>query len=116
MKHTSNIKPGDLVRIYDYTHKRRESMRAIAADADGPVGRQYRMRAASHKVGLVVSEYPDDTVWPSDYKKYSPDEADGREWNIILVGWEGGIDRGSNNQIIVHDNRLERMVKEQCQE
>jgi len=56
MKHLSNIKPGDLVRIYDYTHKRRESMRVLDSDPN----RRNRLhphldydRIDGHKVGLI---------------------------------------------------------------
>ena len=95
----SDIKPGDMVRIYDYTHKRRKQF-----NYDTPLD--------GHKFGLVVSEYPDDDVWPSDLHKYgNPNEPYEREWNIILIGQESSIG-GSNNKIVVHENRLERMVKE----
>ena len=95
MKHLSDIKPGDLVRIYDYTHKRREAM---------------PLTTKGHKVGLIVREYPDDTVWPSDYEQFGDSDPDyDREWYVLPIGEEA---RGSTNQIIVHENRLERMVKE----
>ena len=94
MKHLSDIKPGDLVRIYDYTHKRREAM---------------PLTTKGHKVGLIVKEYPDDSYYPDDYEEYGGREPDyDREWYVLPIGEV----RGSTAEIIVHENRLERMVKE----
>ena len=94
MKHLSDIKPGDLVRIYDYTHKRREAM---------------PLTTKGHKVGLIVKEYPDDSYYPDDYEQYGGREPDyDREWYVLPIGEV----RGSTDQIVVHENRLERMVKE----
>ena len=94
MKHLSDIKPGDLVRIYDYTHKRREAM---------------PLTTKGHKVGLIVKEYPDDSYYPDDYEQYGGREPDyDREWYVLPIGEV----RGSTAEIIVHENRLERMVKE----
>ena len=106
MKHLSNIKPGDLVRIYDYTHKRRESMRAM----DKRQETWWATNIDGHKVGLIVREYPDDSYYPDDYEEYGGREPDyDREWYVIPIGEEA---RGSTSQIIVHENRLERMVKQ----
>ena len=101
----SDIKPGDIVRVYDYTRKRRVQFAASPLVGPSAV-------LDGHKFGLVVSEYPDDDVWPSDLHKYgNPNEPYEREWNIILIGQESSIG-GSNNKIVVHENRLERMVEE----
>ena len=105
MKHLSDIKPGDLVRIYDYTHKRRESMRAM----DKRQETWWATNIDGHKVGLIVKEYPDDSYYPDDYEQYGGREPDyDREWYVLPIGEV----RGSTDQIIVHENRLERMVKE----
>ena len=94
MKHLSDIKPGDLVRIYDYTHKRREAM---------------PLTTKGYKVGLIVREYPDDSYFPDDYEDYGGREPDyDREWYVLPIGEV----RGSTAEIIVHENRLERMVKQ----
>ena len=113
MKHLSNIKPGDLVRIYDYTHKRRKAMRVLDSDPNRRGHLHPHLdydRIDSHKVGLIVKEYPEDSYYPDDYEEYGGREPDhDREWYVIPIGEEA---RGSTSQIIVHENRLERMVKQ----
>lgn len=112
MKHLSNIKPGDLVRIYDYTHKRREAMRAIAgerAEDRGVYERVTHSRMDGHKFGLILREYPEDSYFPDDYEQYGGSDPDyDREWYVLPIGEV----RGSTAEIVVHENRLERMVKE----
>jgi len=108
MKHLSNIKPGDLVRVYNYTHKRREAMRIIGSDPN----RQHLMhphldydRIDGHKFGLIVREYPEDSYFPDDYEQFGgPNPDHDREWYVLL---SGGCQAG--DQIVVHENRLEKV-------
>ena len=91
MKHLSDIKPGDLVRVYDYTHKRRKAMPSTYTDG--------------HKFGLIVREYPDDSYFPDDYEQFGGPSPDyDREWYVLL---SGGCQAG--DQIVVHENRLEKV-------
>lgn len=89
MKHLSDFKPGDLVRIYDYTHQRRAAMPSAYSEG--------------HKVGLIVREYPEDSYFPPDYEQFGGQLPDyDREWYVLL---SGGCRAG--DQIVVHENRLE---------
>jgi|TARA_R100001163_G_C4940338_1_gene112465 hypothetical protein len=100
------MKPGDLVRVYNYTHKRREAMRIIGSDPN----RQHLMhphldydRIDGHKLGLIMREYP---LQPEDVSLtggYHPDGPE-REWCVLL---SGGCQAG--DEIIVNENRLEKV-------
>jgi hypothetical protein len=94
----SNIKPGDLVRVYNYTNKRREAMPSTYSVE----------KYNGHKFGLIVREYPDDSYFPPDYELFggsSPDPVcHDREWYVLL---SGGCQAGE--QIIVNENRLEKV-------
>ena len=110
------MKPGDLVRVYNYTHKRREHLRTLKReDAERVVNRDINRqgvvrrrfprldwdwdRIDSHKVGLIMREYPlqpEDVSLTGGYPE--------RQWYVML---SGGCQAGE--QIIVDENRLEKV-------
>lgn len=110
------MKPGDLVRVYDYTHKRRDHLRTLKReDAERVLNRDFirqgvvrrRLphphldwdRIDSHKVGLIMREYPlqpEDVSLTGGYPE--------REWYVLL---SGGCRAG--DEIIVNENRLEKV-------
>ena len=110
------MKPGDLVRVYDYTHKRREHLRTLKReDAERVLNRDTNRqgvvrrrlphphvnpdRIDSHKVGLIMREYPlqrEDVSLTGGYPE--------REWYVLLSGG-----RQAGDEIIVNENRLEKV-------
>ena len=79
------VKPGDMVKVYAYTDERRKTR---------PEDIMYQ----DHTFGLVTGLF-----------KNEPGRTRLQEYHIQLIGWESLAGMGGSKDIIVCENRLERI-------